>query len=74
MLVADQGLRLHRRRRRQEYFFHRSAVEGPFEELREGDLVGFEPEPVAPKGPRAKRLTVGPVPSASAGAAEAATP
>ena len=30
-----------------EYFFHRSAVEGPFEELREGDPVGFEPEPAS---------------------------
>ena len=37
-----------------EYFFHRSAVEGALDDLQEGHVVEFEPEPVAPKGPRAK--------------------
>jgi len=36
----------------QEWFFHRSSVEGSFEQLNEGQRVSFEEEPSA-KGPRA---------------------
>ena len=36
----------------QEWFFHRSSVEGSFEGLNEGQRVSFEEEPSA-KGPRA---------------------
>jgi cold shock protein len=40
----------------QEYFFHRSAVEGTtFDRLQEGETVGFEPK-TSQKGPRADRV------------------
>jgi cold shock CspA family protein len=35
-----------------EYFFHRTGVLGPFNELEEGGAVTFEEEPSS-KGPRA---------------------
>lgn len=39
-----------------EYFFHRSAcVDIPFNELREGQSVTFEPGE-GPKGPRAENI------------------
>jgi CspA family cold shock protein len=54
-LVEDNGFGFIAGNDGTEYFFHRSAVEGhAFDDLREGDRVEFEPEPVAPKGPRAK--------------------
>jgi CspA family cold shock protein len=40
----------------QEFFFHRSAVEGiEFEELREGQAVEYD-ETEGPKGPRAENV------------------
>ena len=38
-----------------EYFFHRSAVQGSFDALSEGQRVSFEEEP-SPKGPRAANV------------------
>jgi len=38
-----------------EYFFHRSAVSGDFEDLREGDRVEFDVGQ-GPKGPRAENV------------------
>ena len=40
-----------------EYFFHRSAVAGNFENLREGQQVSFEEE-VSEKGPQANNVRV----------------
>lgn len=42
-----------------EYFFHRSAVEGPqgFDSLTGGEQVSFEIES-SPRGPRASRVRV----------------
>ena len=39
-----------------DYFFHRSSVQAPteFMDLRVGHQVEFEPQPRAPKGPRAE--------------------
>ena len=36
----------------QEWFFHRSSVQGSFDQLNEGQRVNFDEEPSA-KGPRA---------------------
>jgi cold shock protein len=38
-----------------EYFFHRSAVSGNFDDLREGDRVEFDTGQ-GPKGPRAENV------------------
>jgi CspA family cold shock protein len=38
-----------------EYFFHRSACQIPFEQLREGQQVTFE-KGQGPKGPRAENV------------------
>jgi cold shock protein len=63
-IVGDDGT---------EYFFHRSAVgDRAFDDLREGELVEFEPDPVAPKGPRArlvKRAAPAPTGAPGGGAA-----
>ncbi len=39
-----------------EHFFHRSAVKGTFDLMREGQSVTFEPGPANPKGPRAENI------------------
>jgi cold shock CspA family protein len=39
----------------EEWFFHRSAVEGNFDQLNEGQRVSFDEEPSA-KGPRAANV------------------
>jgi CspA family cold shock protein len=39
-----------------EYFFHQSAVQGRFDDLREGQTVTFTPGQ-GPKGPRAENVT-----------------
>jgi CspA family cold shock protein len=51
-LVRDRGFGFIRDDGGQEWFFHRSAVQGSFEELNEGQRVSFDEEP-SPKGPRA---------------------
>lgn len=51
-LVRDRGFGFIKDDSGQEWFFHRSAVEGNFEMLAEGAKVSFDPEDSA-KGPRA---------------------
>ena len=51
-LVRDRGFGFIKDDSGQEWFFHRSAVQGDFEDLREGQRVGFDEEP-SDKGPRA---------------------
>jgi CspA family cold shock protein len=51
-LVRDRGFGFIRDDAGQEWFFHRSSVQGSFDELREGQRVNFDEEPSA-KGPRA---------------------
>jgi cold shock protein len=51
-LVRDRGFGFIRDDGGQEWFFHRSSVQGSFDELNEGQRVSFEEEPSA-KGPRA---------------------
>src|SRR5204863_41616 len=51
-LVRDRGFGFIRDDGGQEWFFHRSSVEGNFDQLNEGQRVSFEEEPSA-KGPRA---------------------
>jgi len=38
-----------------EYFFHQSACQTPFDDLREGQAVSFE-KGQGPKGPRAENV------------------
>lgn len=51
-LVRDRGFGFIRDEGGQEWFFHRSSVEGSFDQLAEGQRVSFEEEQ-SPKGPRA---------------------
>ncbi len=51
-VVRDKGFGFIRDDRGREFFFHRSAVDGNFDQLDEGQTVTFEEEPSA-KGPRA---------------------
>ena len=51
-LVRDRGFGFIRDDGGQEWFFHRSSVQGSFDQLNEGQRVAFEEEPSA-KGPRA---------------------
>ena len=51
-LVRDRGFGFIRDDGGQEWFFHRSSVQGNFDHLNEGQRVNFEEEPSA-KGPRA---------------------
>jgi len=51
-LVRDRGFGFIRDDAGQEWFFHRSSVQGSFDQLNEGQRVAFEEEPSA-KGPRA---------------------
>jgi cold shock CspA family protein len=39
----------------QDWFFHRTSVEGSFDQLNEGQRVSFDEEPSA-KGPRAANV------------------
>jgi CspA family cold shock protein len=68
-LVEDNGFGFIASDTGKEYFFHRSAVEDrAFDDLRDGELVEFEPDPVAPKGPRARLVKrAAPAPSAPGG-------
>jgi CspA family cold shock protein len=54
-LVRDRGFGFIRDDGGQEWFFHRSAVQGNFDQLSEGQRVSFEEEPSA-KGPRAANV------------------
>ena len=51
-LVRDRGFGFIRDDGGHEWFFHRSAVQGSFDELKEGQRVSFDEEP-SDKGPRA---------------------
>jgi len=51
-LVRDRGFGFIRDEGGQEWFFHRSSVQGSFDSLNEGQRVSFDEEPSA-KGPRA---------------------
>jgi len=51
-VVHDKGFGFIRDERGQEFFFHRSSVDGDFTRLAEGQQVAFDEEP-SPKGPRA---------------------
>ena len=54
-LARDKGFGFIRDDSGQEYFFHRSAVEGSFDSLSEGQRVSFNEEQ-SPKGPRASNV------------------
>lgn len=54
-LVLDRGFGFIRDDGGQEWFFHRSAVQGNFDQLNEGQRVIFDEEP-SPKGPRARSV------------------
>ncbi len=56
-VVKDKGFGFIRDERGQEYFFHRSAVDGDFTRLTEGQQVAFEEER-SDKGPRAASVRV----------------
>ena len=51
-LLIDKGFGFIRDEGGIEHFFHRSSVEGNFDQLNEGQRVSFQEEPSA-KGPRA---------------------
>ncbi len=51
-LVPDRGFGFIRDDAGQEWFLHRSSVQGDFDQLNEGERVQFDEEPSA-KGPRA---------------------
>ena len=54
-LVRHSGFGFIRDDAGQEWFFHRSAVQGSFEHLNEGQRVSFDEEPSV-KGPRADNV------------------
>jgi cold shock protein len=56
-VVKDKGFGFIRDDSGQEYFFHRSAVDGDFTRLAEGQQVAFEEER-SEKGPRAGSVRV----------------
>lgn len=56
-VVKDKGFGFIRDDRGNDYFFHRSSVDGDFTSLNEGQQVAFEEEP-SPKGPRAGNVRV----------------
>lgn len=51
-IARDKGFGFIRDSAGQEFFFHRSSVQGSFDDLREGQRVNFEEEQ-SNKGPRA---------------------
>jgi CspA family cold shock protein len=51
-IQRDKGFGFIRDTNGQEYFFHRSSVQGSFDDLSEGQRVNFDEEQ-SPKGPRA---------------------
>jgi CspA family cold shock protein len=60
-VVKDKGFGFIRDDRGNDYFFHRSSVEGDFTRLNEGQQVAFDEEP-SPKGPRAGHVRVAEAP------------
>ena len=56
-LVSDRGFGFIAAEDGKEYFFHRSGIEGNFDDLQGGEKVVFEVE-ASPKGPRAGRVRV----------------
>ena len=62
-IQRDKGFGFIRDTSGQEYFFHRSAVQGSFDSLSEGQRVAFDEEQ-SPKGPRAGIWWVSDVPRA----------
>jgi CspA family cold shock protein len=54
-IARDKGFGFIRDSGGQEYFFHRSSVQGSFDSLNEGQRVSFDEEP-SPKGPRANNV------------------
>ncbi len=56
-VVKDKGFGFIRDDRGQEFFFHRSSVDGDFTRLTEGQQVAFEEER-SDKGPRAGSVRV----------------
>jgi len=56
-VVKDKGFGFIRDDRGNEFFFHRSSVDGDFTRLNEGQHVDFDEEPSA-KGPRAGHVRV----------------
>jgi CspA family cold shock protein len=54
-IARDKGFGFIRDASGQEYFFHRSAVQGSFDSLTEGQRVNFDEEE-SPKGPRANNV------------------
>ncbi len=51
-IARDKGIGFIRDGGGQEWFFHRSSVQGSFDSLNEGQRVSFDEEQ-SPKGPRA---------------------
>ncbi|HZR23178.1 MAG TPA: cold shock domain-containing protein [Vicinamibacterales bacterium] len=56
-VVKDKGFGFIRDDHGNDYFFHRSSVDGDFTRLNEGQQVAFEEED-SPKGPRAGNVRV----------------
>ncbi len=56
-IQRDKGFGFIRDTSGQEYFFHRSAVQGSFDSLSEGQRVSFTVGQ-GPKGPRAENVKV----------------
>jgi cold shock protein len=56
-LVPDRGFGFIAAEDGKEYFFHRSGIDGSFDDLQGGEKVTFEVE-ASPKGPRAGRVKV----------------
>ena len=56
-VIADKGFGFIKGDDGQEYFMHRTAVSGGFEQLREGQSVTFD-KGQGPKGPRAENVQV----------------
>jgi cold shock protein len=54
-IAHDKGFGFIRDASGQEYFFHRSAVQGSFDDLAEGQAVSFDEEQ-SNKGPRATNV------------------
>jgi len=54
-LVHDKGFGFIAPGDGSEYFFHQSACQTPFDDLREGQAVSFE-KGQGPKGPRAENV------------------
>ena len=54
-IARDKGFGFIRDASGQEYFFHRSSVQGSFDTLAEGQRVSFDEED-SPKGPRAANV------------------